>query len=84
MVESHDGRGIQRPGTVNAYLTAWLINELRLHQTPYIAGAGVRVFDGVPPQQFESTPVRQASRVTHRTYRPLGARSTDRRLTSPR
>ncbi|KRC51237.1 hypothetical protein ASE16_09985 [Leifsonia sp. Root227] len=60
------------PSTVNAYLTAGLIDELRLHVTPYIAGAGVRVFDGVPPQQLELTSLRQASRVTPLTYRPLG------------
>lgn len=59
------------PSTVNAYLAAGLIDELRLHVTPYILGAGVRVFDGVPPQQLELMSVRQASRVTHMTYRPL-------------
>jgi dihydrofolate reductase len=61
------------PSTVNEYLTAGLIDELRLHVTPYILGAGVRVFDGVPPQQFELTSLRQASLVTHMTYRPVSA-----------
>ncbi len=60
------------PTTVNEYLTAGLIDELRLHVTPYILGEGVRVFDGVPPQQFELTSLRQASLVTHMTYRPVG------------
>jgi dihydrofolate reductase len=61
------------PSTVNDYLTAGLIDELRLHVTPYILGAGVRVFEGVPPQQFELTSVRRASLVTHMTYRPVGS-----------
>jgi len=60
------------PSTVNAYLTAGLIDELRLHVTPYILGAGVRVFDGVPPQRFELASVRRTSLVTHMTYRPVG------------
>ena len=60
------------PSTVNEYLTAGLIDELRLHVTPYILGAGVRVFEGVPPQQFELASVRRASLVTHMTYRPVG------------
>jgi dihydrofolate reductase len=59
------------PSTVNEYLTAGLIDELRLHVTPYILGAGVRVFEGVPPQQFELTSLRKASLVTHMTYRPV-------------
>ena len=60
------------PSTVNEYLTAGLIDELRLHVTPYILGAGVRVFEGVPPQQFELASVLRASLVTHMTYRPVG------------
>lgn len=57
--------------TVNQYLAAGLIDELRLHITPSILGAGERVFDGVPPQQLERVSVRAASLVTHITYRPI-------------
>lgn len=56
--------------TVNQYLAAGLIDELRLHVTPCILGAGPRVFDGVPAQAMERVPVRATSRVTHMTYRP--------------
>jgi dihydrofolate reductase len=57
--------------TVNQFLAAGLLDELRLHVTPYIIGAGERVFDGVPPQPLERVSVRAASRVTHITYRPV-------------
>jgi dihydrofolate reductase len=57
------------PSTVNQYLAAGLLDELRLHVTPCVLGAGERVFDGVPAQQLELVTVRPASRVTHLTYR---------------
>ena len=57
------------PGTVNQFLTAGLLDELRLHITPFILGEGVRVFEGVPPQALERVSVRTASLVTHVTYR---------------
>lgn len=57
--------------TVNQYLAAGLIDELRLHITPCVLGAGERVFDGVPPQALERVSVRATSRVTHITYRPV-------------
>jgi dihydrofolate reductase len=55
--------------TVNQFLAAGLIDELRLHITPCILGAGERVFDGVPPQQLERASLRATSLVTHITYR---------------
>jgi len=57
------------PRTVNQFLTAGLLDELRLHITPCIIGAGERVFDGVPPQRLERVSVRATSLVTHITYR---------------
>lgn len=57
--------------TVNQYLAAGLLDELRLHITPCILGAGERVFDGVPPQRLERVSVRAASLVTHVTYWPV-------------
>ncbi|MFF1876329.1 dihydrofolate reductase family protein [Leifsonia sp. NPDC058230] len=57
--------------TVNQFLAAGLLDELRLHVTPSILGAGERIFDGVPAQQLERVSVRVASLVTHITYRPV-------------
>jgi len=59
--------------TLNQYLAAGLLDELRLHVTPCILGAGERVFDGVPAQQLERVSVRATSLVTHITYRPVRA-----------
>jgi dihydrofolate reductase len=57
--------------TVNQYLAAGLIDELRLHVTPCILGAGERVFEDVPAQRLERVSVRATSLVTHVTYRPV-------------
>jgi dihydrofolate reductase len=57
--------------TVNQFLAAGLLDELRLHVTACVLGAGERVFDGVPPQRLERLSVRLASLVTHITYRPM-------------
>jgi dihydrofolate reductase len=57
--------------TVNQYLAAGLLDELRLHITPFTLGAGTRVFDGVPPLHLEQLSSRGASQVTHLTYRVL-------------
>lgn len=57
--------------TVNQYLAVGLIDELRLHVTPCILGAGERVFEGVPAQRLERLSVRATSLVTHVTYRPV-------------
>lgn len=57
--------------TVNQYLAAGLLDELRLHVTASILGAGERIFDGVPPQRLERVSVRAASLVTHITYRAM-------------
>jgi len=71
--EAAGDRGISIAGgatTVNQYLAAGLIDELRLHVSPAILGAGERVFDGVPAQRLELGSVRATSLVTHITYRP--------------
>ena len=39
--------------TVNRYLAAGLIDELRTHIPPVTLGAGERLFDRVPPLQLE-------------------------------
>ena len=55
--------------TVNQYLAAGLIDEVRLHIAPYTLGAGVRLFDGVPSLDLEQVESRDAGSVTHLVYR---------------
>lgn len=57
--------------TINQYLAAGLIDELRLHVVPFTLGAGARIFEGVPPLNLEQVESRAASSVTHLTYRVL-------------
>lgn len=57
--------------TINQYLAAGLIDELRLHIVPFTLGAGTRLFDGVPPLNLQQMESRAASSVTHVTYRML-------------
>ncbi|WP_068425322.1 dihydrofolate reductase family protein [Janibacter terrae] len=59
--------------TVNQFLAAGLLDELRLHVTSSILGAGERLFEGVPAQRMERVSVRATSLVTHLTYRPARA-----------
>jgi dihydrofolate reductase len=63
--------------TINQYLAAGLIDELRVHITPTIFGAGERLFDGVPPAAFEQVASRGTSLVTHIAYRPVRAEAGD-------
>ncbi len=57
--------------TVNQYLAAGLIDEIRLHIVPLMLGAGVRLFDRVPPLTLEQVESRAATSVTHLIYRVL-------------
>ena len=57
--------------SVNQFLTAGLIDELRLHIVPFTIGAGTRLFEGVPPLKLEQVTSRAATSVTHVTYRVL-------------
>ena len=57
--------------TVNQYIAAGLLDELRLHVAPVVLGAGERVFDTVPSQRLQLISARPASLVTHLTYRPV-------------
>jgi dihydrofolate reductase len=55
--------------TVNQYLAAGLIDELRVHVAPVIIGSGERLFDGVAALAFEPLGVRGTNLVTHLRYR---------------
>ncbi len=57
--------------TVNQFLAAGLIDELRVHIAPVILGAGERLFEGVPTTSLELVSSRSASLVTHVVYRPV-------------
>jgi dihydrofolate reductase len=58
--------------TVNQYLAAGVIHELRTHIAPVTLGAGERLFDGVGPRHLELLSARSASLVTHVGYRVAG------------
>lgn len=55
--------------TINQFLAAGLLDELRLHIAPILLGAGARLFDEVP--LIDAVPVhsRADPLVTHSTYR---------------
>jgi dihydrofolate reductase len=56
--------------TVNQYLAAGLLDELHLHVTPYVLGAGERLFDGVADVELEKLEAPPGSGiVTHLSYR---------------
>jgi dihydrofolate reductase len=55
--------------TVNQYLAAGAIDELRLHVAPVVLGAGERVFEGVGALSLERVSIRATDLVTHLTYR---------------
>jgi dihydrofolate reductase len=62
--------------TINQYLAAGLIDELRLHIVPLTLGAGTRLFDGVPALKLEQAASRAATSVTHLTYHVLSGGRT--------
>jgi dihydrofolate reductase len=55
--------------TLNAYLAAGVVDELRLHVVPFTLGEGLRVFDGVPDLAMVPVSSRTTPHVTHLTYR---------------
>ncbi|WP_235536058.1 dihydrofolate reductase family protein [Nocardioides sp. Root190] len=65
--------------TVNAYLAAGLLDELRHHVTPNTSGlaasaGGSRLFEGVPAIGLVPVSVRHTPHVTHLTYSAGGHR----------
>ncbi|QCP00240.1 dihydrofolate reductase [Arthrobacter sp. 24S4-2] len=59
------------PQTVRQYLSAGLIDELRLHIAPIVLGAGERLLDGVANLKLEPTEVSGTRLVTHVRYRVI-------------
>jgi dihydrofolate reductase len=57
------------PGTLNQYLAAGLVDELRLHISPFVAGGGERLFDGTAGVELEPVSSRTTPHVTHLVYR---------------
>lgn len=57
--------------TINEFLAAGLLDELRIHRVPAVTGGGVRLFEGVGPLTLEAVSTRQAELVTHTIYRVL-------------
>jgi dihydrofolate reductase len=55
--------------TINQYLRAGHIDELRTHISPVTIGAGQRLFQDVPALNLEIISARGASLVTHIAYR---------------
>jgi dihydrofolate reductase len=55
--------------TVQQYLRAGLIDELRLHIAPIILGSGERLLDGVGDLKLEQLAVTSSELVTHITLR---------------
>lgn len=57
------------PGTVDQYLAAGLVDELRLHVVPFAAGRGERLFAGVGDIELAPVSSRTTPHVTHLVYR---------------
>jgi dihydrofolate reductase len=57
--------------TARQYLSAGLIDELRLHIAPMVLGAGERLLDGVENLTLEPTGVSGSRLVTHVRYRVI-------------
>ncbi|GAA4228037.1 dihydrofolate reductase family protein [Actinomadura meridiana] len=55
--------------TVNQYLAAGLLDELRLHIAPVVLGAGERLFEGVGDIGLDLVRASRTRLVTHVTYR---------------
>jgi dihydrofolate reductase len=55
--------------TINQYLAAGLIDELRMHIAPITLGVGERLFDGVANLTLDIVSSRSNDLVTHVTYR---------------
>jgi dihydrofolate reductase len=57
------------PSTLDQYLAAGLVDELRLHVAPFVAGRGERLFAGAPGIGLTPVSSRATPHVTHIVYR---------------
>ena len=57
------------PSVLNQYLAAGLVDELRLHVAPFVAGGGERVFEGTAGVALTPVSSRTTPHVTHLVYR---------------
>jgi dihydrofolate reductase len=57
------------PATLNQYLAAGLVDELRLHVSPFVAGSGERVFADTAGIELKPVSSRTTPHVTHLVYR---------------
>lgn len=62
--------------TLRQYLIAGLVDELRLHVAPFVAGAGENLFEGLEKVTLTPTSARATPLVTHLTYDVAGPRSS--------
>jgi dihydrofolate reductase len=60
--------------TVNQFLAAGLIDELRLHIAPVVLGRGERLFTGIDRTELTQVDVRHTGLVTHIRYAIGGSR----------
>ena len=58
--------------TAREYLRAALVDQLYLHVTPLVLGAGERLWDGLVEMTFEPVEVTPSPAVTHIRYRVVG------------
>ena len=55
--------------TIRGALEQGLLDELRLHLSPVILGAGTPLFAGATPRALRQVHVRVSGHATHLTYR---------------
>lgn len=56
------------PGTIDQYLAADRVDELRVHVVPFVAGGGERLFASVGDLQLKPVSSRATPHVTHLVY----------------
>jgi dihydrofolate reductase len=54
---------------IRGAIEAGVVDELRLHLTPVLLGAGTPLFEGAAPRQLRQVHVRASGHATHLTYR---------------
>lgn len=57
------------PSVLNQYLAAGLVDELRVHVAPFVAGGGERLFEGTAGTELTPVSSRATPHVTHLVYR---------------